>query len=111
MNNTQIYLNQLKEWKNLRQIQQEMDLPFCNNEKLTDNLISNEQKIYKLNKVIRQDWRRKIGDLTSSIYKSTLWQTNISDAQGAEYHYSYETLLNDENAFSDLLGYSIQGNA
>lgn len=88
MNNTQIYLNQLKEWKNLRQIQQEMDLPFCNNEKLTDNLISNEQKIYKLNKVIRQDWRRKIGDLTSSIYKSTLWQTNISDAQGAEYHYS-----------------------
>ncbi|QFY04160.1 hypothetical protein LA664_02110 [Lactobacillus amylolyticus] len=109
MNNTQIYLNQLKEWKNLRQIQQEMDLPFCNNEKLTDNLISNEQKIYKLNKVIRQDWRRKIGDLTSSIYKSTLWQTNISDAQGAEYHYSYETLLNDENAFSDLLGYSIQG--
>ncbi|WP_288646381.1 hypothetical protein [uncultured Lactobacillus sp.] len=105
--NEQIYLAQLKEMKCLEEIQKNMHMSISNNIKLTKNLVNNEFEICKLNKKIRKNWRQKVGDLTSSMYKSTLWNTNVKDLQNFVYHYSYETLLGDENPFSELLGYSI----
>ncbi|RMC47358.1 hypothetical protein [Lactobacillus sp. ESL0228] len=61
------------------------------------------------NNAIRQEWIKKISETTSKIYKSTLWGTTIKDIQNFNYHFSYETLLNDENEFAELMGYSING--
>lgn len=109
MDNNQIYLAQLSELNSLKEIQKNMHLSTSNIIGLTKDLVNNEYKIRKLNKTIRRDWRQKIGKLTSPMYKSALWNTNVKDIQNFQYHYSYETLLGDENPFSELLGYSIDG--
>ena len=109
MVSSKIYLNQLKELNDLNEIGKQMgvDLPLINlNSK---DLVFNEGKLIELNNEIRKKWRAKVGTFIAPEYKSTLWGTNVKDLQGFKYHFSYETLLNDENDFADLLGYEIQG--
>lgn len=109
MDSSKIYLNQLEELNNLSQIGKQMNIDLPLMDLNSKDLILNEGKLMELNKEVRKKWRTKVGKLIASEYKSTLWGTNVKDLQGFEYHFSYETLLNDENDFADLLGYEIQG--
>lgn len=108
MNHSEIYLAQSEELNNLYKIEKRMGIAIRQTGLSSTNLIENENNIVKLNQSIRKSWLEKAGILVSPVYKSTLWGTNVNDMQNFKYHYSYETLLNDENDFADLMGYSIE---
>lgn len=108
MNHSEIYLAQSEELNNLYKIEKGMGIAIRQTGLSSTNLIENENNIVKLNQSIRKSWLEKVGILVSPVYKSTLWGTNVNDMQNFKYHYSYETLLNDENDFADLMGYSIE---
>lgn len=104
-----LYKNQLQEFNDLNNIQNDMGLAISSKELTSIDSVENEKILANLNNSIRQEWIKKISETTSKIYKSTLWGTTIQDVQNFNYHFSYETLLNDENEFADLMGYSING--
>ncbi|QNQ81452.1 hypothetical protein [Lactobacillus sp. PV034] len=101
-------MNQIEEVRNLTDIAREMELSRPHISLKEDTIIQNERLIIQLNQEIRKSWIKKCCNRTAPIYKSPLWNTNVKDLQNYSYHYSYETLLNDENDFADLLGYQIK---
>lgn len=109
MNEDEIYTNQFNELCELNLLQKEMGLNILDVNLLSNDLIGNEKKLHKLNNYIRREWLKKAGINSSKIYKSTILGTSATDLKDYRYQYSYETLLNDDNEFSKLLGYSVIG--
>lgn len=108
ISNKKIYLNQKQELKDLNMIKNNMKLKLAEIKLSDNNLLDNERRLIQFNKRIRKKWIKNVGISNSFVYKSTLWGTDVKDLQGYKYHFSYETLLNDENSFADLMGYSIK---